>query len=101
MQAVGRIGEAKLGKKVRFSWYVREDRLRGSPAYVVDMVPEEAKEFTEKIRDANVRYDRALTRLGNEGLNLEEIDRTISEVTRAHQDVTDALQRLRELIVMS
>ena len=69
--------------------------------YVVDMVPEEAKEFTEKIRDANVRYDRALTRLGNEGLNLEEIDRTISEVTRAHQDVTDALQRLRELIVMS
>ena len=101
MQAVGRIGEAKLGKKVRFSWYVREARLRGSPAYVVDMVPEEAKEFTEKIRDANVRYDRALTRLGNEGLNLEEIDRTISEVTKAHQDVTDALQRIRELIVMS
>ena len=65
------------------------------------MVPEEAKEFTEEIRDASVRYDQALTRLGNEGLNLEGVDRTISEVTRAHQDVTDALQRLRELIVMS
>jgi len=88
-------------RKSDFSCYVREARLRGFPVYVVVMFPEEAKEFTEKIRDANVRYDRALTRLGNEGLNLEEIDRTISEVTRAHQDVTDALQRLRELIVMS
>jgi hypothetical protein len=65
------------------------------------MVPEELKEFTEKIRGANERYDRALAGLGTEGVSLEEIDRTISEVTKAHQDVIDALQRLRELIVMS
>jgi hypothetical protein len=65
------------------------------------MVPEEAKEFMEKIRAANVRYDRALEGLGTEGVSLEEIDRTIPEVTKAHQDVMDALQRLRELIIMS
>ena len=64
------------------------------------MVPEEAKEFKEKIRAAGVRYDRALG-LGIEGLSLEEIDRTIGEVTKAHQDVMDALQKLRELIIMS
>jgi hypothetical protein len=65
------------------------------------MVPEEAKEFMEKIRAANVLYDRALEGLGTEGVSLEEIDRTIPEVTKAHQDVMDALQRLRELIIMS
>ena len=65
------------------------------------MVPEETKEFTEKIQDANLRYDRAVARLGTESVSLKEIDRTISEVTKAHQDVTDDLQRLRELIVMS
>ena len=65
------------------------------------MIPEEAKEFTEKIRAANVRYDRALAGLETEGVSLEEIDRTISEVTKGHQDVMDTLQRLRELIVMS
>ena len=67
----------------------------------MDMVPEEAKEFMEKIRAANMRYDRALEGLGTEGVSLEAIDRTIPEVTKTHQDVMDALQRLRELIVMS
>lgn len=65
------------------------------------MVPEEAKEFMEKIRAANVRYDRALEGLETQDVSLGEIDRTIQEVTKAHQDVMDALQRLRELIVMS
>ena len=65
------------------------------------MVPEEAKEFKEKIRVASLRYDRALEGLGIEGVSLEEIDRTIGEVTKAHQDVMDALQKLRELIIMS
>ena len=65
------------------------------------MVPEEAKEFKEKIRVASVRYDRALEGLRIEGVNLEEIDRTTGEVTKAHQDVMDALQKLRELIIMS
>ena len=43
----------------------------------MDMVPEEAKEFMEKIRASSVRYDRALEGLGIEGMSLEEIDRTI------------------------
>ena len=65
------------------------------------MVPEEAKEFIEKIRAANVRYDRASEGLETQDVSLEEIDRTIQEVTKAHQDVMDALQRLRELAIMS
>ena len=65
------------------------------------MVPEEAKEFMEKMRAANVRYDRALEGLETQDVSLGEIDRTIQELTKAHQDVMDALQKLRELIVMS